>query len=64
MATWHQARAGYIRPTEGKVSVVSDPPNECRGVRVFDDMAEAEAYRDRLLKHHPHLSGYVYILRG
>ena len=64
MATWHQARAGHIRPTTGKVSVVTDPPNDCRGVRVFDDVAEAEAYMTRLVGFHPNLKGYVYILQG
>jgi hypothetical protein len=63
MATWHQARAGEIRPIVGKYQVVSDPPHECRGVRVYDTMHEAEEYRTNLLKHHPRLEGYVYITK-
>lgn len=54
MATWHQQKAGlqglYV-PHETKWKFVSNPPNDCAAVGLYDTKEQAEAYVAGLRKH-------------
>jgi hypothetical protein len=66
MATWHQTRAGFSVSACADMdhwTVVANPPNDCAAITSgFTSQATADAYRDRLLSHHPELRGYVIVL--
>jgi hypothetical protein len=48
MATWHQRRNPVLLYHATLWTVVSDPPNDCRGCMLFPTKESAEAYLDRL----------------
>ena len=62
MATWHQQRSGVKLYSEGKWTVVTDPPNQMRFLQTFETALGAREFIQMLEKNQPEQAAFSYIL--